>query len=54
MPSIRSSIVLLDTVVVIVGIALIAKGLYMFYPPLMYEVIGTILAFPGWAKKEVK
>lgn len=54
MPSIRSSVALFDAAVVLIGIALIGKGLYMIYPPLMYIVIGTILAFPGWPKKEVK
>jgi hypothetical protein len=54
MPSIENPIALFDAAVVLAGIVMIGKGLYMVYPPLMYIVIGIILAFPGWPKKEVK
>jgi hypothetical protein len=53
-PRIRDPVGIIDSIVVLFGIAMIGKGLYMIYPPLMYICIGVILAFPISKKGEAK
>jgi hypothetical protein len=44
---IKNPISFFDNIGTVTGLILVAIGLYKIYPPVMYIVIGIILAFPG-------
>ncbi len=45
---------IIDTFCVMIGLVLIGYGLYLIYPPVMFIVIGSILAFPELPRRAVK
>jgi hypothetical protein len=51
---IKNTVNIFDFIGTIIGLILLAIGIYKIYPPAMYIVIGIILAFPRIPRRAVK
>ena len=49
-----TSAVSFKDVLMIVGLVMAGKGMYMVYPPAMWLVLGMFIVFLGWPTKAVK
>ncbi len=38
----------------LIGVAMLGKGIYMIYPPAMYIAIGVVALWLGWPRKVVR
>lgn len=41
-------------ILMLAGLTMAGKGIYMVYPPAMWFVIGTFIIYLGWPAKVVK
>ena len=41
-------------ILMLIGLIMIGRGLYMVYPPSMWLIVGAFVIFLGWPKRTVK